>query len=143
MLKNISSNREKFVNNPFDVSSFSETHLDNTINDAEIQFEGFSVERRDRNRRGGGVAVYVSNAIAYKRKYDFEHPDIECLWIELKITNMNPILIGTYYRPPKSDTRYHECMVDSIALATHTGLECYLLGDLNFYMFTKRESRMV
>ena len=39
----------------------TETLLDSSISDAEIEIPGFSVQRFDRknNRRGGGVAIYL------------------------------------------------------------------------------------
>ena len=135
--------REKFVNKPFDVLTFSETHLDSTICDAEIQLDGYSVERNDRNRRGGGVAAFVSNTINYIRKYEFEHPDIESVWVEIKLTNSRPILIGTFYRPPKSGLDYYEVIDDTISKAIHTGNVCYILGDFNYNLYCKRDSRVV
>ena len=41
----------------------SETWLDGSLLDAELEVPGFSLYRKDRNRRGGGVMVYVSNDI--------------------------------------------------------------------------------
>lgn len=38
--------------------SISETHLDDTFNDAAVGIQGYC--RRDRNGYGGGVAVYIS-----------------------------------------------------------------------------------
>ena len=38
------------------VIGISETKLDETIFDAEIYIEGYSIDRCDRYRKGGGVA---------------------------------------------------------------------------------------
>ena len=40
----------------------SETWLDNNIHDEEILFDGFiSIERLDRNKYGGGNAIYIGS----------------------------------------------------------------------------------
>ena len=38
--------------------TLSETHLCTNIDDSEIMIPGYTLMRRDRNRYGGGVAVY-------------------------------------------------------------------------------------
>lgn len=72
------------------------------------------------------MAAFVSNTISYIRKYEFEHPDIESVWVEIKLTNSRPILIGTFYRPPKSGLDYYEVIDDTISKAIHTGNVCYI-----------------
>ena len=44
---------------------FSETKLDSTVNDEEVEIDGYNLMRQDRNRNGGGVACFVSNSIHY------------------------------------------------------------------------------
>ena len=63
--------REKMSNYPFDIIAFSGTHLDESIGNAEIHIKGYSLERRDRNRQGGGVAIYTRNSTIYKRTTEF------------------------------------------------------------------------
>ena len=41
------------------VLSFNESYLDQTITDDEIALHNFNVFRNDRNRHGGGVALYA------------------------------------------------------------------------------------
>ena len=43
------------------VLCLNETWLDSSINDGEIQLDGYSLVRRDKTRRKGGVLVYVSS----------------------------------------------------------------------------------
>ena len=42
------------------VVSFSETWLDSSISDSEIEIENYTVVRKDRNRKGGGVCLHSS-----------------------------------------------------------------------------------
>lgn len=41
------------------VLTLSETWLDSSVDDGEVAIEGYTVIRRDRNRHGGGVPVYI------------------------------------------------------------------------------------
>ena len=70
--------------NHFHIITLSETWIDDTISDDEINISGFSIERRDRNRHGGGIAVYVNEGIKYTRRLDVEKNNMESLWIEIK-----------------------------------------------------------
>ena len=45
--------------------------LDSTVIDHEIDINGYDIIREDRNRHGGGVAMYVRSSIDYKLDYDY------------------------------------------------------------------------
>ena len=53
-----------------DILAVTETHLDHTKSDESININGYNVFRRDRNRMGGGVAIYCKNTIRAKRRFD-------------------------------------------------------------------------
>ena len=62
----------------FDIVGFTETHLDESINSNEIQMPDYQPPiRRDRNRHGGGIAVYVGKHIPFKRRTDLESDQFE------------------------------------------------------------------
>ena len=44
---------------PFDILTLNETRLDSTFLDCEVQIPGYDIVRSDRNRYGGGVAIYI------------------------------------------------------------------------------------
>ena len=45
------------------ILAINETKLDETIPDDLVAISGFSIIRRDRNRNGGGVAIYIRNTV--------------------------------------------------------------------------------
>ena len=45
--------------------SVNETHLDSDILNEEVAIPGYWILRCDRDRRGGGVALYISDTIDY------------------------------------------------------------------------------
>ncbi|KAI8513652.1 hypothetical protein Bbelb_079760 [Branchiostoma belcheri] len=70
---NVCSLRNKTVdleyllsNNNVHIMGISETHLDASVRDGELQIPNYDIIRLDRNGRGGGVAFYIRNHIPYK-----------------------------------------------------------------------------
>jgi exonuclease III len=47
------------TNYPFDILAINETKLDSSISDSEIYIHGYTIIRKDRNRNGGGIAIYI------------------------------------------------------------------------------------
>ena len=92
----------------FDIVFFTETHLDNSISDADISLPGFEVPiRRDRNCSGGGIIFYYKNFVNVIRRKDLEHGDLlECMWFELK-TKFQSILININYRSVRQAPAYY------------------------------------
>ena len=73
----------------------NKTKLDNEIRDEDLVIEGFhSIYRKDRDRHGGGVAMFISDEINFLERDDLE-TDFESLTVELDIQYVKPILITT------------------------------------------------
>ena len=70
-------------NEHIDILGISETWLDETIADDEICPPHYSIIRRDQNRRGGGVAILLSDRVHYLPCSDINTGNIESVWIEL------------------------------------------------------------
>ena len=62
------------------VFGVSKTWLDETVNDDELQLSNHMIFRRDRKSRGGGVMVYVPDALRCWRRIDLESEDVEAVW---------------------------------------------------------------
>ena len=111
--------------------SISETWLDNSIFDTELHIPNYNLFRRDRNRQGGGVCLYIRSDLAFNPRDDLLCDDLEALWIELLLPMTKPFIIGTVYRPPKQTDFY--TTLENVFLNNH-GLnhsETYILGDFN------------
>ena len=56
----------------FDVIVFTETWLNNSIDDSQIGWDGFQLVCCDRkvlrNKRGGGVCMYIRSLIAFEKR---------------------------------------------------------------------------
>ena len=75
-----------------------------SVIDLEIGLQGYDLTRRDRNRNGGGVAIYVRNNISYMERSALVPENVEALCIEVRKPNAKPILISTWNRPPNSNS---------------------------------------
>ena len=84
----------------------NETKLNQDICDELLQIDGFQkINRKDRSRHGGGVAIYVKDGIKCQKRDDF-NSDIEFLSVELDIKYVKPIIVTTTYRPPESKVEW-------------------------------------
>ena len=81
-----------------DILSINESRLDYTSN-GEINIPGYVIERKDRNRSGGGVALHFRNTINYKR-LPHQEDDLEFLFIQVSKFKLRPFIVGTWNRPP-------------------------------------------
>ena len=76
-----------------DILSISETWLDSHIPDQLVSLHGFTTIRKDRNRKGGGVQVYVSDLLIVTHLSRLEHEHIESLWVSISKFNKNNYFI--------------------------------------------------
>ena len=76
----------------FDILCINETRLDNTINDNIIKIPGYDIVRRDRDRNGGGVAIYIRNIISYKNHIEFIPDNLEFICLEIQKPKSKPLL---------------------------------------------------
>ena len=60
------------------IMTLSETWLDDTVSDLEVcpPHYGLSIVRRDRNRRGGAVAIMFSNHVRYRLCFDLSEGNV-------------------------------------------------------------------
>ena len=124
--------REMFKATELDILAVTETWCDDTKT-REIEIDGYNIVRKDRNRHGGGVLIYIRNGINFKERQDLEHPDVETTWIEVeKLLCKAPTLLGAYYRPPDKDGSYYDNTVDMLSKASAENKEMILLGDFNW-----------
>ena len=70
MIKNIDEFRMYALNHQHDIICVNETWLDNTVNNHEVELDGYDLVRKDRNRHGGGVAMFIRSTINYKIRSD-------------------------------------------------------------------------
>ena len=124
----------------FDIFGVNETWLDQSISDIEIEIEGYNIIRKDRNRNGGGVCVYIRHYYKYTCIAKAEN-QVESIWLECNFNNVK-LAIGCMYRPPDSDHEYYGSMIDEIMDTRNSYEDIVPIGDLNFnYTFDEQLSK--
>lgn len=107
--------------NDFDILSLNETKL---VKSKTFVIDGYHIVRKDRNSRGGGVAILVKNNLNFVNITYPEFENSEILSIEIELSNQKFHFIS-YYLPP------NEMFKESILLKINTLKNVIVCGDLN------------
>ena len=115
------------------ILGITESKLDSSVSDQEVNISGYSILRSDRNRYGGGVNCYVRADLCFKRRNVFSN-SIENVFFNLLIPKLKPLLIGIFYRPPYVNT-FLETFANDLKLIDLKETKVYFLGDFNISLF--------
>ena len=120
-----------------DVMTVNETKLEPLVNNNEVHIPGYDIVRRDRNKHGGGVCIYIKNYLNFKIRYDLMSDQLENIVVEINKPNAVPILICTWYRPPGTPIELFESFESLLGMIDCTNDEFYILGDINCNLLEK------
>lgn len=90
------------------VLALSETHLDSAFENNEFEINSYKLYRKDRNRFGGSVALYINDNMANKLCVDLMFDDMEIVWVQLHLLHGRPVLVDCCYRPTSNNMLYLE-----------------------------------
>lgn len=121
--------------NEYDIICLTETHLDSTFYSGEIlDQQKYSIYRKDRNLRGGGVLIAIRTTIPHVGVVGF--PLQEAVAV---VINNSTILLCVYRPPSNEDKRFLEGLLEELERnVARTSLSCSLadsliiIGDLNY-----------
>ena len=132
------------INNNFDIVALTETWL-NENNKDDYVLDGYEVCHIVRkNRKGGGVAVYIKNGINYKVIEEFcinKDNCFECVTVDLCGVMKKNIRISVMYRQPGSNIDECTETVNNIFSNISNSKTCYLCGDLNIGLLNHDKHR--
>ena len=112
------------------IVGITESKLDHTVPDLEVNLPWFGILRYDRNRNGGdGVACYIRKNLCFNSR-PLNCKEIENIIFDILLPKSKPITIGVFYRPP-NQANFMELIVKSFSLLNLKDNEIYLLGDFN------------
>ena len=92
---------------------------------------GYNILRKDRNRGGGGVALYINDMFNYKRRDDLCDDGIECIWAEITPPHNSPILVCAIYNPNGKNVEFSGKLSVMLSNASADEKEIVVLGDFN------------
>ena len=117
----------------FDLFLISESKLDSTFSINQFHIFGFKVFRRDRNRFGGGLILYINENISCRPLND--HPtfsDLELIAIEIHQNKGRWLFIGIHKPPSQSDIEFTNRSNLIIDYYSPKYEHLILIGDFNF-----------
>ena len=110
------------------------TWLDKTISNDELFIPDFSLIHRDRDRHGGGIAMFIHESLSFSVRQT--HPAIELLLVDLK-TKRSRLSCGLYYRPPSADPSDLASLETALEELPPLCVNSFLLmGDLNINLLS-------
>ena len=109
------------------IFAFCETFLDEKTSIHDLEINIFVFERRDHShKKGGGILVYLNNAIMYERLSNLESGDIESIWLKVKPKHSKSFLLGNVYRPPDSKQMWIDTFEQQLNIADTHNLDIYI-----------------
>ena len=128
-LVNKRSKFQSFVySNPIDVYCITESWLSDSVFDNEILPSGYSIFRKDRGSRGGGILVVVADSIPIKL---IPSPsNLEALTIMISYSK-GQILLWCVYIPPNPDAYYFRSYVSYLSNLVTSHESILFPGDYN------------
>ena len=82
----------------------AESKIDDTIPSNLITIPGYHEPlRRDRNRNGGGVLVYIAENLIFNQQKNLQSHNYEHIWVDIQLGN-EKLAINALYRPPRRDS---------------------------------------
>lgn len=98
-LKNKINDLEMFINNrKIDIVLLNETKLDNSFTS---NINNYEIIRKDRNNRGGGVAIIINNEVDFEIIDSYDSFNLEIISIKVYVNNKEFIII-CFYLPPNA-----------------------------------------
>ena len=132
--------------NHFDIIIFTETWLNCDTDDSLLHWEGYNLVRQDRgltrNKRGGGVCIYIREEISYRINQDYKNligSNLEFILLNVKPHMQKPINLIGIYRPPDGNPK--ECVSHLTFILNQidrTRSDTVLIGDFNLNYKNKR-----
>jgi hypothetical protein len=119
--------------NNLNIVALSETWLTKDTNSQTVSFDGYTLFRKDRQNRGGGVGMYVTSTIRCSTfDVNFINDDtFEYLLLELNLARVR-VLIASFYRPPNYNLINFCDNLESLMLNVFPAFdEVICLGDFN------------
>ena len=112
------------------IIGINETKLDQSTHDCDLIISNYNIIRKDRDKYGGGVLMYIHNSLDFKLRDDLDF-NLESVSIEIKVGNFKPFLVTSLYRSPHKPVEYFGQIESLISATDCDGKESIIIGDTN------------
>ena len=134
LLRHVDELRLILSDSEIDVFAINESKIDNSVKDSEISIPGYNMIRKDRNRFGGGVVVYIRETYSFNERKDLNSDDLEMICIEICKPRSRPFLISVWYRPPNPEMKLFDFFEIFLSKCDAESKELIVIGDINCNM---------
>ena len=132
-LSKIEQLRSLLIDSNISVLGITETKLDNTVSNEEVEIDGYNLIWCDRNRKGRGIACYIKISIFFNYHQSLNQ-NFGNILIDILLPKSKPIILGIIYRPLEQSSSTDDFNIALKELASE-GNETYFLGDFNINLF--------
>ena len=120
----------------FSVIVLTESWCDETANKNSLfDLENYnSVHKTRKNKKGGGICIYIHKSIHFKIRNDVDlfNDEIETASVEIVKSNLKNFIITGIYRPPKGNIKFFKDYCKELLSKKKTsGKNVFIVGDLN------------
>ena len=115
----------------FDILAINESKIDSSISDNELHIIGNNIFRKDRNRHGGGMILYIRDNIPFSKRIDLTPKDLEKVCIEINRPHSKSVLLNPGYRSRSSDMNLLHEYADFLCKCEVENKDLIVSGDLN------------
>ena len=114
----------------------SETWLNKSVKNADVEIKGYKIFRLDRNdKRGGGVCAYIRSPLKAQILKDLSGTSatwFQQLWLQVQYKKIRSFIICAVYRPPDCHVScFEDFLKPSSTYALSLNKPVIILGDLN------------
>ena len=133
-----------------DVFAVSETWLNFTWNDHELNIQGYQLFRQERETtvaskasHGGGVAIYAKSTLHCRRMTFSNETHVEYICLQLRQHKDGPkMLFIVMYRPPNSTADFFDNLTKFVEDVYPQYHEIIVVGDFNIDMLHNKRNRL-
>ena len=129
LVKHIDEIKLLLIEKNIHILAINETILGETIEDNIISIDKYKLHRKDRNRHGGGVAMYIKENINYTIRDDLPNHNLELICIRIQPFHSEPFDIVSWYRPLNDLIEGFRHLERVLSFVDCKSKEIILLGD--------------
>ena len=123
---------QELITNNIDICLLSETKIDESLPNQQFNISNYKTFRRDRNKYGGGLLVYINEKIPCKLINDQIVPsDIEMIDIEFLVKTRKWLCIGLYKSSSQNENYFLDILSKVSSKQTCQYENIMLIGDFN------------
>ena len=127
-----------------DVFAVTESRLDATFPDCTVCPSNYVCYRKERNRFGGGCAIFVKDKWPSKRRRDLESDSLEMVCVEICPNKAKNTIVGVFYKPPSMDgdkfvTHFKQDVLSKMFDGPNKNI--ILMGDFNADVIAPKRSK--